>query len=174
MHEHSAAAVSGTLLSALLLCSVLAATLVLSRRLVEDWTRLHDRTTPATHAGMGAVMVYTMVVQPARPVMIAAGAALLLAAGIQCRRVLGRGRAFTRLERIYLFATAVSALVMALMLLVVERGTALTAALLACLLVCGVIYAGTAVAGKPGNRRNPSELPPLAMTAGMAVMIGGV
>ena len=175
MHEHTGAvADAGTLLSTAALCLVLAATLVLCRRLAGEWSRLPDRATPATHAGMGAVMVYAMVATPARPLLVAGGATCALVAGLYCHRALGRGRVLETSERMHLLATAGTALVMALVLLVVERGTGLTIALLTCLLVCGTVFARRPVGLSRRPRQHPSDLPHLAMTAGMLVMVWGM
>jgi hypothetical protein len=174
MHVHASTPVdAGAVLAAVALCSVLAATLFLCRRLVREWTQRQDVTTPATHAGMGLAMVYAMVASPARPVLLVGGAACVLAAGLHARRALGHGRPGEPHDRVHLMATAGTALVMALMLLVVERGAALTAALLACLVVCGVVYAHASGERSGRNRRHPSDLPHLAMTAGMLVMVLG-
>jgi hypothetical protein len=175
MHEHTSVVVdAGTLLSTAALCSVLAATLVLCRRLAGEWARLHDRATPATHAGMGAVMVYVMVATPTRPVLVVGGTTCVLIAGLYGHRALGRGRTLERFERAHCLATAGTALVMALVLLVVDRGTALTISLLTCLLVCGVIYARSTAGRHRRARQHPSDVPHLAMTAGMLVMVWGV
>jgi hypothetical protein len=175
MHEHTGAAVGpGSLLGAVVLCAVLAATLVLCRRLVGERGLVPDRATSVTHAGMGAAMVCTMVFSPARPLLVAGGTACVLAAGFHCRRALGRGRPSGRAERVHRLATAGMALTMALMLVVVQPGTALTVVLAGCLSICGGVYGASAARSSRNRGRDPSELPHLAMTAGMLAMVSGL
>ncbi len=174
MHEHAGTALdAATLLHVAVMCSVLAATLFVCRRLAEDWPRLQDRVTPATHAGMGAAMLYTMLAPPARPVLVGGGAAFALVAGALCRRAIGRGLLLGRSERASLLATSGTTLVMALMLLVAERGAAVTVVLLVCLLGCAVVYTRSAARSPRIRRQHAPQGSYLAMTTSMAVMVAG-
>jgi hypothetical protein len=174
MHEHAGTAGdAATLLHVLVLCSVLAATLFVCRRLAEDWPRLQDRFTPATHAGMGAAMLYTMLAPPARPVLVGAGAVFALVAGALCRRAVGRGPLLGRSERASLLATSGTTLVMALMLLVAERGAAMTLVLLVCLVGCAMVYIRSAARSPRIQRQHAPDGSYLAMTTSMAVMVAG-
>jgi hypothetical protein len=71
MHEHTGALLGDpSLLHVAVTCAVLAATLFAVRQLAGEWARLHDLATPLAQVGMGAVMVYTMLLPGAQPPII--------------------------------------------------------------------------------------------------------
>lgn len=173
MQEHVSAAIEGTLLYAVALSGVLAATLVVIRRLAMDWGRIDDHATPAAHAGMGAVMILVMVTPSARPVLVVAAAVFALVAAVFCGRALCLRRSTSLPARYNYLATAGTAMVMALVFFVGGHGPGLTIALVTSLLICGAIYARSAVQANRGVRTTDvlSEGPYLAMTASMAAMV---
>jgi hypothetical protein len=173
MHEHTGALLGDpSLLHVAVTCAVLAATLFAVHRLAGEWARLHDLATPLAQVGMGAAMVYMMVLPEAQPPIIGV-VALFVLAGAFCHRTLlwwtSQG------------ATGPSALVtpgmvmavaMALMFLEAQAAPVLRAALLLSLLGCAAVYARSMVTSRRADDRTQwaSGGIHLTLTVGMVAM----
>ena len=155
MHEHTGALLGDSSLPHVAVtCAVLAATLFAIRQLAGEWARLHDLATPLAQVGMGAVMVYTMVLPGAQPPIIGV-VALLVLAGAFCHRALVWWTSQDATPQSALLTPGlVMAVVMALMFLEAQEASpALRAALLLSLLGCAAVYVRSMVTSRRADDR---------------------
>jgi hypothetical protein len=180
MHEHAGPGTGAVLLlEVAVLCAVWSVSLFAARRLIADWGRLHDRATPAAHAGMGLAMGSIMLAPtPARPVVVGAAAGFGLLAAAFCRRAVSGRRATSAsasgARPSYQLATASMAAVMALMVLGAGRGSlVLLLALVGCLLCCAAVYGRAMLRSWRGDDRRgwAGAGTNLTLTASMLAML---
>ena len=175
MHEHTGALLSDpSLLHVAVTCAVLAATLFALRQLAGEWARLHDLATPLAQVGMGAAMVYTMLLPQPVPPIVGVAALFVLAAAF-CHRALlwWTSLGAAQQQSALLTPGMVMAVAMALMFLEAqEASVVLRVALLLSLLGCAAVYVRSMVTSRRADDRTEwaSGGIHLTLTVGMVAM----
>jgi uncharacterized membrane protein YfcA len=175
MHSHTGALLGEpSLLHVAVTCAVLAATLFALRQLAGEWARLHSLATPLAQVGMGAVMVYTMLLPGAQPPIIGIVALLVLAGAFCHRALLWWTSQDTAAQRSALLTPGmVMAVAMALMFLEAQEASpVLRVALLLSLLGCAAVYVRSMVTSRRADDRTQwaSGGIHLTLTVGMVAM----